>query len=80
MINSGSTNVKADIDVMAMTMIIMGETIPALTAASPRIKAPTIEMAEDANDGIFRSLSLNISKDIIMMVASTKVENGTFSH
>ena len=31
----------ADIAVMAITIIMMGETIPALTAASPKIKAPT---------------------------------------
>jgi len=36
--------------------------MPALTAASPKIRAPTIDMAELAKLGSFRSLSLKISK------------------
>ena len=65
--NTGSTNIRDDIDVMAITIIIIGDTIPAFTAASPRIKAPTIEMAEEAKLGSFKSLSLktsHISKSI----------------
>ena len=77
--NSGSTNIRDEIDVMATTIIIIGDTIPALTAASPKINAPTIEMADDAKLGNFKSLSLKISNDIIISIASMNVENGTFS-
>ena len=38
-----STNMSPEIIVIAITIIIIGETIPALTAASPKIKAPTID-------------------------------------
>ena len=65
--------------VMATTIIIIGETIPALTAASPRMRAPTIEMAELAKLGSFRSVSLNISNEVIIMIHSVNVEKGTFS-
>ena len=64
---------------MAITIIIIGETIPAFTAASPRIRAPTMEMAELAKLGSFKSLSRSISKDTIIKNASTKAGNGTFS-
>ena len=64
---------------MAIIIIIIGETIPADTAASPRIRAPTMDRAELAKLGNFKSLSLNISKDVIISMASIKVEKGTFS-
>ena len=44
--SSGSTITKALIAVIATIIIIIGETIPALTAASPNIKAPTMDRAE----------------------------------
>ena len=78
-INSGSTNIRDEIDVMAIIIIIIGETIPALTAASPKIRAPTIDIAELAKLGSFRSLSLNISNAMVIKRASKKAENGTFS-
>ena len=77
--NSGSVNIKDEMEVIAITIIIIGETIPALTAASPRIRAPTMEMAEEAKLGIFKSLSRSISNEIIISKASVKVEKGTFS-
>ena len=51
-INSGSVNRRADIAVMASIIIIIGDTIPALTAASPKISAPTMEIAEPPTFGI----------------------------
>ena len=78
-INSGSVNGRADIAVIDTTIIIIGETIPAFTAASPNIKAPTIDRALLLNDGILRLLSLNISKDNIIIKASKKAGKGTFS-
>ena len=47
--SSGSTTTRALIAVIATIIIIIGDTIPALTAASPRIRAPTMERAE-SND------------------------------
>ena len=79
LINSGSTNIKDDMEVIATTIIIMGDTIPAFTAASPNIKAPTMEMAELAKLGNLRSLSLNISKERIIRIHSKKAEKGTSS-
>ena len=76
---TGSTNISDDIDVMAITIIIIGDTIPALTAASPRIRAPTIEIAELAKLGNFKSLSLSISNAIVIRIASKNAEKGTFS-
>ena len=78
-VNCGSIKISEEIDVIATIMIIIGDTIPALTAASPRIKAPTIERAELAKLGNFKSLSLRISNAIVINNASTKAENGTFS-
>ena len=79
LVNSGSTKVSDDMEVMAIMMIIIGETIPADTAASPSISAPTIESAEFAKLGSFKSLSLKISKAIVISNASMNVEKGTFS-
>ena len=66
-------------DVMATTIIIIGDTIPADTAASPNIRAPTMDRELLAKLGIFKSLSLNISKENIISIASIKAEKGTFS-
>ena len=79
LMNSGSTNVSEEIDVIAITIIMIGDTIPADTAASPNIKAPTMDKAELAKLGSFKSLSLKISNDVIIRIASINVENGTFS-
>ena len=45
-VNSGSVMINALMAVMATTIIIIGETIPAFTAASPNINAPTMDRAE----------------------------------
>ena len=58
-------------------MIIMGDTIPAATAASPRINPPNIEIDVADEFVILKSPSLNISKDIIMNKASKYAGNGT---
>ena len=47
-------------EVRAITIIIIGDTIPALTAASPRISAPTIDKELPAKAGTLKSLSLSI--------------------
>ena len=78
-ISSGSVKSRALIAVTASTIIITGDTIPAFTAASPKIKAPTIEIAELAKLGSFKSLSLSISKATVIRIASKKAEKGTFS-
>ena len=78
-VNVGSVKISDEIDVMAITIIMIGDTMPALTAASPKIRAPTMEMAELAKLGSFKSLSLKISNEIIIRIASMNVENGTFS-
>ena len=46
-----SENINPDIIVIAITIIIIGDTIPALTAASPSINAPTIESVFPATFG-----------------------------
>ena len=78
-ISSGSEKANDDMDVMATTIIIIGDTIPADTAASPNIRAPTMDRELLAKLGIFKSLSLNISKENIISIASIKAEKGTFS-
>ena len=79
LLNSGSTKIREEMAVIATTIIIIGDTIPALTAASPRISAPTIEIAELAKLGSFKSLSRSISKAIIIKRHSIKAGKGTFS-
>ena len=76
---SGSVNIRADREVRAMIIIIMGEMIPAFTAASPRIKAPTVDRALVVNDGLLKSLSLRISKEVIIIIISIKAGKGTVS-
>ena len=77
-VNSGSEKIKDEMAVMATIIIIIGDTIPALTAASPKINAPTIDIAELAKLGNFKSLSLKISKANIIKRHSANVEKGTF--
>ena len=62
---------------IAMTIIIIGDTRPADTAASPNTNPPKIEIDVPTLDGVLASLSLNISKHIIMIKASIKPGNGT---
>ena len=62
---------------IATTIIIIGETIPALTAASPKTSPPKIEMAVPIEEGIRISLSLKISNEIIIKIASIKAGKGT---
>ena len=72
-------NRRAEIEVIAITIIIIGDTIPAFTAASPNIRVPTIDRALDVNVGILKSLSLSISNDIIIINASINAGKGTDS-
>ncbi len=58
-------------------IIIIGDIIPAETAASPRINPPSIEMALPVVEDILKSLSLSISKEIIINNASITAGNGT---
>ena len=74
---SGSVNNSAERAVIAITIIIMGDTIPALTAASPNIKAPTVDKALEVKDGLLRSHSLNISNANAISIASKKAGKGT---
>ena len=60
-----------------MTIIIMGEMIPADTAASPKIRPPRMETALPMEAGFRISLSLRISKEILINRASIKAEKGT---
>lgn len=57
----------------------MGESIPALTAASPITSPPRIETDVPTFDGILASLSLSISKHIIITRASINPGKGTLS-
>ena len=50
-------NIKLAIKVREVIIIIIGETIPALTAASPIIRAPSIDMVDPKFDGNLKSLS-----------------------
>ena len=63
--------------VIAIIIIIIGDTIPAATAASPSTKPPSIEIDELAACDILKSLSLSISNDIIINIASINAEKGT---
>ena len=53
-----------EIPVIATTIIRIGLTIPALTAASPKIKAPTIPIVEPIGEGTLKPASLIISNEI----------------
>ena len=77
--SSVSVNINDDIAVIATTIIMIGDTIPADTAASPNINAPTIDRAEFAKLGNFKSLSFNNSNAAIIRAHSIKVGKGTDS-
>ena len=66
-----------DIAVIATTITIIGETIPAETAASPKTNAPSIDNEVPLVVGVSASASYNNSKVIISKKASTKAGNGT---
>ena len=76
-ISSCSGNINPDIDDMAIIIIIIGDTIPAATAASPNINPPNIDIDEDAAFDILKSPSLSISNEIIINNASIYAGNGT---
>ena len=56
---------------------MIGDTIPALTAASPNINPPKIDTADDDVFDILRSDSFNISKQININIASMYAGKGT---
>ena len=62
--------ISAAIEEIAIIIIIIGETIPALTAASPKISPPRIETALPVVADIRISDSFNISNAIIINKAS----------
>ena len=66
-----------DIAVNATTITIIGETIPAETAASPRTNAPKIERDVPLEVGVKASASYKISKVIIRISNSITAGNGT---
>ena len=72
-----SLNKNDDIDDIAITIIIIGDINPALTAASPSTRAPTIEMDVPKALGILVSASLKSSNVNIRSNASIMEGNGT---
>ena len=64
-------------DVMATTMMVIGDTMEASTADWPRTRAPTILMAVVAPTGLRMSLSLSISNIAVNMIISRNVGKGT---
>ena len=76
-IKSVSWNIRLDIDVMATTIIVIGETIEASTAACPSTRAPTILIAVVILLGLLISLSLSTSNTVINNIISKKVGKGT---
>ena len=71
--------IKPLIEDIATTIIIIGDTIPALTAASPNIKPPRIEIEDPILLGILKSVSRSISKQVSNIIHSTKLGKGTLS-
>ena len=74
---SMSVKTRLQIDVKATTMTVIGETMPASTAACPKTKAPTILMAADILLGLRKSLSLSISNMVVSNIISKAVGKGT---
>ena len=64
---------------MATIIIRIGLTTPALTAASPIIKAPTIPIVGPMGEGTLKPASLISSKETSKSNSSKKIGNGTFS-
>ena len=65
------------IAVTATTITIIGDTIPALTAASPKTSAPSIEREVPLEVGVKASASYNNSNVNINKNDSTRAGNGT---
>ena len=78
-VSSIEVKAKPDIALIATTIIIIGDIIPAWTAASPNTKPPNIDTAVPIVYAIRISLSLNISNDTVIIIPSTKAGNGTDS-
>ena len=74
---SKSVNNREDIKVIATIIIMMGDTKPADTAASPKTNAPKIEIAEPQFEGKRTSDSLNISQIKRVNIHSKKAGKGT---
>ena len=72
-----SLNKNDATDDIAITMIIIGDIIPASTAACPKTKAPTIDIDEPTTNGTLVSASLSISKLSQRSNASIKEGKGT---
>ena len=66
-----------DVEATTTTITVIGETIPAATAASPKTNAPTILTAVPIELGSLISLSLNISNVMLKIRISIAVGNGT---
>lgn len=66
------------IAVIATTITIIGETIPAETAASPKTRAPSIERDVPLKVGVRASASYSNSNVIIKINNSITAGNGTF--
>ena len=77
LLKSGSLNTNDAIYERAIVIIIIGLTIPALTAASPNIKAPRIDIVDPYFDGNLESLSLKSSYIISIINASNTEGKGT---
>ena len=76
-INSIDVNAKDATDDIPTIIMVMGDTIPASTAAWPNTKAPTIEIEELPLPGNLKSLSLSIWNIKLITNISNTVENGT---
>ena len=66
LLKSGFVNTSDDIKHIAIVIIIIGLTIPAFTAASPSISAPSMEIAVPYLDGNLISLSLHILQALLL--------------
>ena len=78
--SSIEVNTNPAMEDRAMIIIIIGDMIPADTAASPRIIPPRIEMALPVVEDILISRSLNLTKPRIQPKASTTAGKGTDIH
>ena len=76
-ISSIDENASDETDEIPTIIMVIGDTIPASTAACPNTSAPTIEMELPPLPGNLKSLSLNIWNIIIMTNISNTVEKGT---
>ena len=70
---------KEAIPVIATIIIKIGLTIPALTAACPKTKAPTIPMVGPIGEGTLKPASRINSKEISIIKISTIIGKGTLA-